>query len=534
MERPTEVQIALRRQDIIRPLAFMPYAPFAKRKSAALILERSDKTIKTWIDDYRQFPVLETLMPGHRAGGKRKSRLPTKTLSIMAKLIENEWLGRQESMSAQDLLIQIEEECEKATTLPPSLSTLRRRLKALSNFRKAEAKKIPGDPRIYLNYHHHHVDWPYQEIQIDHTPVDLFLDLSEYGLGFKRIWVTVAVDVASRLVFGYYLGLKAPSARSGGLALIQGVLPKRRWVEECGISYSAFEEQGIPDPWPTCGPIDLVRADKGADFKSYAFKMGCLQLGADVKFRPGNKTHYGGHIERLLGTFMKRIHGIPGTTFSNHVQRDRYPSIDKCFLSLEKFEFWFVNMILAYHTNPHKGLGGLTPLQKYQQLQSLRPPRAKLVLDPQDIYSAFLPSVHRTVHKGGITFQKYTYGHSRLQELIGERLRIKYHPGRLDKVWVCLSGAWINFPAHQIGPSPFRHHLEAPLDIMHTAVVKEETKRQFKISKQLKLQQAHWIKDMEKQGRLNRGSSSTALIAPTPVLQIEDGRPEPSLPGNWG
>jgi putative transposase len=42
----------------------------------------------------------------------------------------------------------------------------------------------------------------------------------------------------------------------------------------------------------------------------------------------------GGHIERYLGTLMRRIHGVPGTTMSNVKARAQYDSEKHAALSL--------------------------------------------------------------------------------------------------------------------------------------------------------------------------------------------------------
>lgn len=41
------------------------------------------------------------------------------------------------------------------------------------------------------------------------------------------------------------------------------------------------------------------------------------------------EPQFGGHIERLIGTFMKEVHGINGTTFSNIKEKDNYDSEKK-------------------------------------------------------------------------------------------------------------------------------------------------------------------------------------------------------------
>ncbi|WP_133683682.1 hypothetical protein [Paludibacterium purpuratum] len=57
------------------------------------------------------------------------------------------------------------------------------------------------------------------------------------------------------------------------------------------------------------------------------------KYGFDIEWRPVVRTHFGRRIERLLGTFAKEIHTLPGTTFSNTRERGDYGSESKAAMS---------------------------------------------------------------------------------------------------------------------------------------------------------------------------------------------------------
>ena len=59
----------------------------------------------------------------------------------------------------------------------------------------------------------------------------------------QRPWLTLAIDVASRMVAGFYLTLEPPSALSVSLAIQHLVQPKLDWLESLGIDAS----------WPAAG-----------------------------------------------------------------------------------------------------------------------------------------------------------------------------------------------------------------------------------------------------------------------------------------
>ena len=63
--------------------------------------------------------------------------------------------------------------------------------------------------------------------------------------------------------------------------------------------------------------------------------------------RPPGHVNTGGHIERYLGTLMRRIHGVPGTTMSNVKARGRYHSEKHATLSLRELEAWVRSTFVA-------------------------------------------------------------------------------------------------------------------------------------------------------------------------------------------
>ena len=116
-----------------------------------------------------------------------------------------------------------------------------------------------------------------------------------------RPWVTIAFDVVTRVVLAFILSLNPPSATSVGLALSMAALPKDRWLKDRGLKIR----------WAPYGVPTTLHLDNGAEFHSVALKRGCERYGIRLEYRPPGRPHYGGHIERYLGTLMRRIHGLP-------------------------------------------------------------------------------------------------------------------------------------------------------------------------------------------------------------------------------
>jgi len=183
----------------------------------------------------------------------------------------------------------------------------------------------------------------------------------------------------------------------------------------------------------------------GAEFHSAAFERGCAQHGITIDWRPPGRPHFGGIIERVIGTMMELVHALPGTTFSTIEQRGSYDSDKTACLTLEELERWLAVAITKYyHLRPHEGLGGEVPLRRYETgihaLQAERgsPPAPR---DGRAFLVDFLPVLRRTLQRDGITIDHITYFNSALRSWITARNRpdpllIRRDPRDLSRVFV--------------------------------------------------------------------------------------------------
>jgi len=173
-------------------------------------------------------------------------------------------------------------------------------------------------------------------------------------LPIGRPWITLAVDVATRVVTGFYLSLDSPSVISVALVLTQSVLPKEAWLAERGIT--SVE-------WPISGIPDTVHLDNAEEFHAHALVRGAQEYGIALEYRPLGQPHYGGHIERLIGTTMGAVHLLPGTTFSNVQEKGSYDSQKYSAMTMAELERWLALEILGrYHLSIHSALR-MPPLQ---------------------------------------------------------------------------------------------------------------------------------------------------------------------------
>ncbi|MEQ1559258.1 MAG: hypothetical protein ABL933_10045 [Methyloglobulus sp.] len=98
-----------------------------------------------------------------------------------------------------------------------------------------------------------------ERVEIDHTPLDLFLVDDKTGLPLGRPTLTVVLDHYSRMLLGYYLTFDSPSAAAVMGALRHAILPK---TPVDGV----LPNLKMNNPWPCFGipevtVVDIIPAD---------------------------------------------------------------------------------------------------------------------------------------------------------------------------------------------------------------------------------------------------------------------------------
>jgi putative transposase len=255
---------------------------------------------------YRKSPAPSELLPKREGRAAGVGMLGDEVEAVIQGLIVNYYLKRQRPRVV-DLYRQIALSCRTKSLPPPSYKAVRTRVNQLDpalKVREREGAKAARD-RFGIVNQGLRPKKPLELFQIDHTLVDIILvdEMERRTIG--RPWLTLVIDVATRVIAGYYLSLDAPSATSVALAISHAVLPKDGPQLNCG------------EDWPVKGLPQAIHLDNAKEFHSQALERGCREHHICLKFRPPLAPHFGGHIERLIGTLMGEVHLLPGTTFSS-------------------------------------------------------------------------------------------------------------------------------------------------------------------------------------------------------------------------
>ena len=270
---------------------------------------------------------------------------------------------------------------------------------------------------------------PLEQVQIDHTVVDVIVVDERHRLPIGRPYVTVAIDVFSRCIVGLVVTLEAPSALSVGLCLAHMVTDKRAWLERIGAAVS----------WPMSGKPAELYLDNASEFKSEALRRGCEQHGVQLRYRPPGRPHYGGIVERVIGTVMEAVHDLPGTTFSNPRERGSYDSEKMAALTVRELERWLALAVSSYHGQLHRGMGQ-TPAGRWKAgVEAHDAPTT--VTNAEAFLIDFLPVIRRTLTRGGFTIDHVQYFSDALKPWIArreqlDRFVIRRDPRDISRIWV--------------------------------------------------------------------------------------------------
>jgi hypothetical protein len=231
---------------------------------------------------------------------------------------------------------------------------------------------------------------------------------------------------------------------------------------------------------------------------------------------PVRTPWFKGSIERFFRTNNEGlVHTLPGTSFSNVLERGDYDALQHACISLPAFwRLLHVFLLDFYAQKWHEGVGGI-PFKKWTQ----------------NVQSGFLPCLHtsaeetrillmrtedRTVQRAGIEFECLYYRSpdlARLRSLLprdDKAVRFKYDPADISSIYVSdpINGRWLRVPAadqsYTQGLSLWKHR------IIHKFVLAEKGEVDIEALAEAK---AHMRRIVEEEFVLTRKKRGRKLAA---------------------
>jgi putative transposase len=429
---PDEVwQLAVQRAEIIGPLAAAPSVGVGAVDAAAAQLGVSRRQVYLLLERWRAGEgVVSDLIPGRSSGGRGRQHLPGDVEAVIREVLRTQYLTRQKKTVAA-VHREIARVCRTRGLAVPSRGTITRRIARLDPVKARSAREGPDAARSLRSAGGvvPPITQVLQQAQIDHTVVDVIVVDEQHRRPIGRPYVTAAIDVFSRCIVGLVVTLDAPSALSAGLCLGHMVTDKRAWLERLEVEST----------WPMSGKPQQLYLDNAAEFKSEALRRGCEQHGIKLDYRPPGEPHYGGIVERVIGTMMQMVHELPGTTFSNPTQRGAYDSDKQAALTLRELQRWLALAVASYHGQVH-GTTWQTPAARWAEAIAASGVPATVTNESAFLVD-FLPVIRRTLTRTGFVIDHVHYFADALKPWIARRADlgrfvIRRDPRDLSRIWV--------------------------------------------------------------------------------------------------
>lgn len=390
-----------------------------------------------WASIYRYRARLHDIDEATAIAGRKRGWSPRNSrLSALQEQAVEEAINAMRKRPGSLRLIDVVEEVEARSRLlgvpSPSRPAIDRRIRRTNSVkvrRRGVATPGTADPKISPGTFI--VERPLDVVQIDHTPMDIVVVDDLYRQPLGKPYLTLAIDVATRSILAFVISFVPPSATTVSLCMTIIVSPKADWLKQLGVA----------GDWPMAGLPKCLHLDGAAEFKSKALRRGCGQYGIELVYR--ERPHYGGHIERLIGTKMSKLKALPGATGGSPKARRAYDPDKHAALTLRELETWFAQQIVGqYHQDPHRGLKGSTPGGAW----ALHPAPSTMAPGTLKRFRiAFLPAVVRTLRRDGVVFEHMRYWHPIFSQWLARRqpLTLHFDPRNLSIVYVPHEGDFL-------------------------------------------------------------------------------------------
>lgn len=159
---------------------------------------------------------------------------------------------------------------------------------------------------------------PLDVVEIDHTPMNLYVIDDRAYLPLGRPWLTAIKDRYSGVLLGFYISFQAT-----GLQSVLGCI--KHSLSSHHLAYALWPD--IENPWPSFGLGATYLSDRGSDFTTRRYQLIIRELGADYEYCQKRTPWLKGSIERFFLTVEQTFfETIPGKTFANLQLRGDYKS----------------------------------------------------------------------------------------------------------------------------------------------------------------------------------------------------------------
>lgn len=318
----------------------------------------SCRTVARWITKYKSFSQNKLCLQ-NKYKGNHHLRFPAEVYQILNQAINDVYL-RPEYRTAKDVqAYMLGRFMEQAISLKqlPTLRSIQRHIKKLDPYIELKIKKGSRIAKKKFQAAGKSIVSPFAlyMVEIDTHYLDIIIIDPKTNTALGRPFLACAIDVYSRAIVGTYINMYPPSAATT-LETIKDMVTRPNHTLPGGIP-------------------SIIIPDNGIEFKNNSLARVCEQLKITLTpsqvGTPNNKPH----IERFFSTLTHGIlQKLPGTTFSNPIDKGEYNSSKVAQLTLDQLKKYVDTWIHdVYHKSIHHTTGRSPIIMWEDAINNIRP-----------------------------------------------------------------------------------------------------------------------------------------------------------------
>lgn len=308
-------------------------------------------------------------------------------------------------------------------------------------YHKKPERIIARDGLTYYQRNHRPIfgsasEWRSQSgsYQMDATEGDVYL-VSRYDRSsvIGRPYIYMAVDTATQLIAGVYIGLEA------------GELSVLKTLENAACDKVAFcRQHGIkitPDQWPNSGLPSEIITDKGRDFLSVRVQEFSAKYGIEIQslppFRPEQKPLVEKSFDLLQSRYKPLLRG-KGVIEEDAQERWSKDYRAQAILDLDEFTAIVIQCIL-YINSGRLLSSGKTPAQTWLDASP-----SLLCPDMEELHHFTLPRTMVKLTRKGFSHNGMIYIPEAANQFhIGDKYEIIFDPSDSSRIYICKNGHFL-------------------------------------------------------------------------------------------
>ncbi|WP_368516899.1 hypothetical protein [Rhizobium sp.] len=318
-----------------------------------------------------------------------------------------------------------------------------------------------------------------------------------------RLWITAAIDVASRSVVGLHVSSLPPSIRSAMTTLEMSTRSKTSLAKRLGCSSS----------WPQGGLTEVFAVDSAVYFAHRPFRVAVNDCGMSLFLPPAGEAPFRGFIERWFRTAGSQMFNyFSGRTWGSIDEKAGADAVAEASMTADQVGTCLLRWVVdGYHNTPHSGLNGATPNDMWLQLTNqwgvIPGPTGELRTHCfGTIFEAVISK--KGIRRAGLQFQSKQA--QQIRRIVGKTpvvCRVNNH--NLRSISILYESGWVDVPCV--------HQELAGVSIWQWLAASEKLRlfneENAKVSRPTMLATFAWLKEQADIARLEAGILSPILTA---------------------